>query len=206
MSNYMTPEFIRIALDQVATRDPDLAAALHAFGYPSPRNREPGFSTLINIIISQQVSTNAATAIRGRLEATLDPLTPDAFLAADEQTIRDIGFSARKAEYARGLAQAIVDGTLETERLAGLDDKDVAKALTSIRGLGQWSADIYMLFTLSRADVWPLGDLAIQIAVQKLKHMRKRPNQKHMLTIAERWRPYRGVVALFLWHYYKGAP
>jgi len=206
MSNHMTPEFIRTALDEVATRDPDIAAALQEVGYPNPRNREPGFATLINIIIGQQVSTNAAAAIRERLETAVDPLTPEAFLAADDQTIRNIGFSARKSEYGRGLAQAILDGTLETERFAGLDDNEVAKALTGIRGLGQWSADIYMLFALGRADTWPLGDLAIQVAIQKLKHMRKRPDPKCMLTVASGWRPYRGVVALFLWHYYKGAP
>ena len=206
MSNYMTPEFIRTALDEVATRDQDIAVALQEVGYPTPRNREPGFATLINVIISQQVSTNAAAAIRRRLEAALDPLTPEAFLAADEQTIRDVGLSVRKVEYGRGLAQAILDGTLETERLAELNDNEVAKALTGIRGLGQWSADIYMLFALGRADAWPLGDLAIQIAVQKVKHMCKRPDPKQMLTVASSWRPYRGVVALFLWHYYKGAP
>ena len=190
----MTPEFIRDALDEVATRDADLAAALQEVGYPEPRNRAPGFAALINIIIGQQVSTHAAAAIRARLEAALDPLTPD------------VGFSARKVEYGRGLAQAIVDGTLKTERLAGLDDDEVAKTLTSIRGLGQWSADIYMLFALDRADAWPLGDLAIQVAVQKLKRMRKRPDPKRMTSVAKGWRPYRGVVALFLWHYYKGAP
>ena len=206
MSSHMTPEFIRTALDEVATRDPDIAAALQEVGYPNPRNREPGFATLINIIIGQQVSTNAAAAIRERLETAVDPLTPEAFLAADDKTIRNIGFSARKSEYGRGLAQAILDGTLETERFAGLEDNDIAKALTGIRGLGQWSADIYMLFALGRADTWPLGDLAIQVAIQKLKHMRKRPDPKCMLTVASGWRPYRGVVALFLWHYYKGAP
>ena len=91
-------------------------------------------------------------------------------------------------------------------RLAELDDDAVAKAITGIRGLGKWSADIYMLFALDRADAWPLDDLAIQVATQKLKRMRKRPDRKRMETVARRWRPYRGVVALFLWHYYKGAP
>ena len=100
----MTPEFIRDALDEVATRDADLAAALQEVGYPEPRNRAPGFGTLINIIIGQQVSTHAAAAIRARLEEALDPLTPEAFLAAEDQTIRDVGFSARKVEYGRGLA------------------------------------------------------------------------------------------------------
>ena len=110
------------------------------------------------------------------------------------------------AERSRGLAEAVLKGTLDTVRLAELDDDAVAKAITEIRGLGKWSADIYMLFALDRADAWPLDDLAIQIAAQKLKRMRKRPDRKRMETVARRWRPYRGVVALFLWHYYKGAP
>ncbi|MGB0555478.1 MAG: DNA-3-methyladenine glycosylase family protein [Alphaproteobacteria bacterium] len=202
----MTPEFIRDALDDIATRDADLAAALQEYGYPAPRIREPGFGSLINIIIGQQVSVHAAAAIRGRLETAVNPLTPETFLAAGDDTIRAVGFSNRKVEYGKGLAEAILNGTLETQRLAGLDDDDVTKVLTSIRGLGRWSADIYMLFALGRADAWPLDDLAIQVAVKKLKRMRKRPDRKRMEAVAKRWRPYRGVAALFLWHYYKGAP
>ncbi len=202
----MTPEFIRDALDDIATRDADLATALQEFGYPAPRIREPGFGSLINIIIGQQVSVHAAAAIRGRLEAAINPLTPETFLAASDDAIRAVGFSNRKVEYGKGLAEAILDGTLETERLAELDDDEVTKVLTGIRGLGRWSADIYMLFALGRADAWPLDDLAIQVAVQKLKRMRKRPDRKRMEAVAKRWRPYRGVAALFLWHYYKGAP
>jgi len=206
MSNYMTPEFIRDALDIVAARDDDLRDALGQFGYPAPRNREPGFRTLINIIIGQQVSTHAAAAIRNRLEAAVNPLTPETFLATDNEGLRGVGFSKRKIEYGRGLAEAVIDGKLDTSRLAEFDDETLATAITGIRGLGKWSADIYMLFALGRADAWPLDDLAIQVAVQRLKRMRQRPNRKRMETVARRWQPYRGVVALFLWHYYKGAP
>ena len=202
----MTPKFIRDALDDVAARDDDLRAALADFGYPAPRNREPGFGTLISIIIGQQVSTHAAAAIRGRLETIVDPLTPETFLATGNEVLRNIGLSKRKVDYGRGLAEAMLEGTLDTIRLSKLNNEDVATAITGIRGLGQWSADIYMLFALGRADAWPLDDLAIQVAVQRLKNMRKRPNRKRMESVARRWRPYRGVVALFLWHYYNGAP
>lgn len=202
----MTPKFIRTALQEVAERDGDIAKALDEVGYPDPRNREPGFATLINIILGQQVSTQSAAAIRGRLMDTVDPLTPEGFLALEDETLRAIGFSGRKVEYGKGLAAAILDGTLETERLASLDDDAVMKALTDIRGIGRWSAEVYMLFSLSRANAWPADDLAIQVAVQKLKRMRKRPDRKRLDSVAKRWRPYRGVVALFLWHYYKGAP
>ena len=202
----MTPKFTRDALDDVAARDDDLRAALAEFDYPAPRNREPGFGTLISIIIGQQVSTHAAAAIRGRLETVVDPLTPETFLAAGNEVLRNIGLSKRKVEYGRGLAEAMLEGTLDTNRLSKLNNEDVATAITGIRGLGQWSADIYMLFALGRADAWPLDDLAIQVAMQRLKNMRKRPNRKRMESVARRWRPYRGVVALFLWHYYNGAP
>jgi DNA-3-methyladenine glycosylase II len=202
----MTPEFIRDALNDIATRDTDLADALQEYGYPAPRIHEPGFASLINIIIGQQVSTHAAAAIRERLETALNPLTPETFLNAEDEALRAVGFSKRKVEYGKGLAVAIINGTLETERLIALDDDEVTKTLTNIRGIGRWSADIYMLFALGRANAWPIDDLAIQVAVQKLKRMRKRPDRKRMEAIAKRWRPYRGVAALFLWHYYKGAP
>ncbi|MEL0110556.1 MAG: hypothetical protein VW835_02380 [Rickettsiales bacterium] len=202
----MTPAFIQDALRELAGRDADIAAALREVGYPAPRNRAPGFQTLINIILGQQVSTQSAAAIRARLEAAVDPLTPEGFLAAGDDVLRGAGLSGRKVEYGRSLAEAILDGTLETGRLAELDDAQVMQAITGIRGLGPWTAEIYMLFALGRADVWPAGDLAIQVAVQKLKRMRKRPDRKRLETVARRWRPYRGVAALFLWHYYKGAP
>lgn len=202
----MTPAFIQDALRELAGRDADIAAALREVGYPAPRNRAPGFQTLINIILGQQVSTQSAAAIRARLEAAVDPLTPEGFLVAGDDVLRGAGLSGRKVEYGRSLAEAILDGTLETGRLAELDDAQVMQAITGIRGLGPWTAEIYMLFALGRADVWPAGDLAIQVAVQKLKRMRKRPDRKRLETVARRWRPYRGVAALFLWHYYKGAP
>ncbi len=202
----MTPAFIQDALRELAGRDADIAAALREVGYPAPRNRAPGFQTLINIILGQQVSTQSAAAIRARLETAVDPLTPEGFLAAGDDVLRGAGLSGRKVEYGRSLAEAILDGTLETGRLAELDDAQVKQAITGIRGLGPWTAEIYMLFALGRADVWPAGDLAIQVAVQKLKRMRKRPDRKRLETVARRWRPYRGVAALFLWHYYKGAP
>lgn len=202
----MTPTLIRTALQEIAVRDADLAAAIGLVGYPEPRNRAPGFGSLINIILGQQVSALAAAAIRRRLEAAVDPLTPENFLAAGEEALRGVGLSGRKVEYGRGLAAAILDGTLDTDRLAGLDDDEVIRTLTGIRGLGRWSAEIYMLFALGRHDVWPADDLAIQAAAQKLKRMRKRPDRKRLEKVARPWRPYRGVVALFLWHYYKGAP
>lgn len=202
----MTPEEIRSAMDHLGTCDPDIARALAEVGYPAPRNREPGFSALLSIIAGQQVSASAAAAIRGRLVEAIVPLTPENFLAATDDTLRAVGLSRRKVEYGRGLAEEMLSGRIVTERLTGLTDDEVIEALTRIRGLGRWSAEIYMLFALGRPDVWPAEDLAIREALRRLKKLDARPARAASEQIVEPWRPWRGVAALFLWHYYRGAP
>ena len=202
----MTPKFVRESLDALGARDKDIAKALKVVGYPEPRNREPGFGALLNIIAAQQVSASAATAIRERLMAAVDPLTPKNFLAASDETLRAVGLSRRKVEYGRGIAEAMLTGDLDADRLAGCSDDEVIEALTALRGLGRWSAEIYMLSALRRADVWPAEDLAIQEALRRLKGLEERPTRAVSEEIVEPWRPWRGVAALFLWHYYKGAP
>ena len=202
----MTPKFVRESLDALGARDKDIAKALKVVGYPEPRNREPGFGALLNIIAAQQVSASAATAIRERLMAAVDPLTPKNFLAASDETLRAVGLSRRKVEYGRGIAEAMLTGNLDAERLAACSDDEVVEALTALRGLGRWSAEIYMLSALRRADVWPADDLAIQEALRRLKGLEERPTRAVSEEIVEPWRPWRGVAALFLWHYYKGAP
>lgn len=202
----MTPDFVRDSLDALAERDADIAGALKSVGYPEPRNREPGFGALLNIIAGQQVSTHAATAIRNRLIAAVDPLTPENFLAASDETLRAVGLSRRKIEYGRGIAEEMQTGRLDAEALSTASDDEVVAALTALRGLGRWSAEIYMLFALRRADVWPAEDLAIQEALRRLKGLEERPLRAQSEPIVESWRPWRGVAALFLWHYYKGVP
>ncbi len=202
----MTPASIRKALDTLAARDGDVAEAIALVGYPEPRNREPGFAALLNIIVGQQVSALAAAAIRARLVEAVDPVTPENFLAAGVETLRGVGLSGRKVEYGCGLAEAMLSGALDTDRIAAMPDDEVVKTLTGIRGLGRWTADIYMLFALRRADIWPAEDLAIQEALRRLKNLDERPARKISEAIVEPWRPFRGIAALFLWHYYKGAP
>jgi DNA-3-methyladenine glycosylase II len=202
----MTPDFIRETLDALGERDPDIARGIEIVGYPEPRNREPGFGALLNIIAAQQVSVSAAAAIRGRLAAAIDPLTPENFLKASDETLRAVGFSRRKVEYGRGIAEEMRSGRLDAGRLTAASDDEVMAALTALRGLGRWSAEIYMLFALRRPDVWPADDLAIQEALRRLKGLEERPARAASEPIVEAWRPWRGVAALFLWHYYKGAP
>ena len=186
-------------LDELAARDPDLAAAIARLGYPAPRQRDPGFATLLRIILAQQVSTASAAAIWRKLEARLGgEVTPAAVLALDDAVLRAAGFSARKAEYARGLCRAIEAGALDVDRLAHLDEDAAVEALVHLRGFGRWSAEIYLLFALGHADAFPADDLAVQIAFQRLKSLDTRPTANELRVLAEPWRPYRGAAAVFL--------
>jgi DNA-3-methyladenine glycosylase II len=202
----MTPKKIRQGLDEIAARDADMARGLAQVGYPQPRKRDPGLGTLLGIIAGQQVSNAAASAIRGRLEALVDPMTPEKLLSLGDEALRGAGLSARKVEYAQGLADAMLTGALDARRLARQSDEEVIAALTALRGFGRWSAEIYMLFALKRCDVWPAEDLAVAEALRRLKKLNERPSRKESEPLIEHWRPWRGVAALFLWHYYRGAP
>ena len=193
-------------LDALAAQDGDLRAAIVRVGYPAPRQRDPGFATLLQIILAQQVSTASAAAIWRKLEAALSgELAPDRFLTLDDTALRACGFSLRKAEYARGLCAAIVARTVDVEGLARIEEEAAIATLVALRGFGRWSAEIYLLFALGRADVFPADDLAVRIAYQRLKRLDARPSAKTLRALTEPWRPYRGAAAVFLWHYYGAA-
>ncbi len=197
---------VKADLDRLAEVDPDVRQALARIGYPAPRIRDPGFSTLLRIVTAQQLSTRSAAAIWGRLEASLGgTVTADGFLSLDEASLRATGFSLRKAEYGRALARAIQDGSLPVDRFHELEDDAIVEALTAMKGFGRWSAEIYLLFALGRVDIFPADDLALQIAYQRLKKLEARPTGKALRLQLEPWRPWRGAAALFLWHYYGAA-
>lgn len=199
-------ERLHAAVDALARIDPDLARALARLGYPEPRQREPGFATLVRIVMAQQVSTASAAALWRKLEALLSgTVTAERFLTLDDAALRSAGFSARKAEYARGLAAAVLAGGLDIEALVELEEEEAIARITRLRGFGRWSAEIYLLFALGRADVFPADDLAVQIAFQRLKGLAARPTAKALRVLAEPWRPFRGAGAVFLWHYYGAA-
>ena len=194
------------AIDRLAAIDPDVAEAVQRIGYPIPRLRAPGFETLLRIIVSQQVSTKSAAAIWGRVVEHAGPeVTPHSFLALDDGACRKIGLSGRKTDYGRGLANAIRDGALDLDRMARLDQEEAIAELCKLKGFGRWSAEIYLLFALSRTDSWPADDLALQIGMQRLKGLNERPDRKTMDQLAEPWRPLRGCGAIFLWHVYGAA-
>jgi DNA-3-methyladenine glycosylase II len=197
---------LREALDRLAALDPDIAEVLPRIGYPAPRLREPGFATLLRIVVAQQISTKAAAAIWGRLEAAAGaPLLAGSLLALSDADFRAVGFSARKVDYARDLARAVADGRLDMDELATCAEDDLVARIAALRGFGRWSAEIYGLFALGRADILPADDLALQVAAMRLKRLPARPNGKALRLLAEPWRPWRGAAAVFLWHYYGAA-
>ena len=180
--------------------------AIERIGYPIPRLRAPGFETLLRIMVSQQVSTKSAAAIWCRLAGACgSDVTPAAFAALDDEVCRAVGLSGRKTDYGRGLAKAILDGTLDLDRMDRLHEEEAITELCRLKGFGRWSAEIYLLFALSRTDSWPADDLALQIGMQRLKGLETRPDRKTMDALAEPWRPLRGCGAIFLWHFYGAA-
>jgi DNA-3-methyladenine glycosylase II len=195
-----------LSLKELCARDPHIAAEFARIGLPPRRARPPGFPTILRIILGQQVSTSAANAMWTKMTAAIDPLTPEALLQYQPEALRPFGLSRQKAAYALGLAGDLVAGRVDLVRVEALDDEAAIAELVKIKGIGRWSAEVYLLFALGRKDIWPAGDLALQVALQRLKGLRKRPDPKRMIKIAEAWRPHRGAAAHFLWHYYANAP
>ena len=198
----LTKDQLLAALDALAATEPAIAASLTRIGYPEPRIREPGYETLLRTIVGQQVSVAAAASIWRKLEAAVGKdIAPDALLNAPDESLRAAGLSRQKASYARSLAEEVSSGRLDLNALPG-DDEEAIDALTLVKGIGRWSAEIYLLFAEGRPDIWPAGDLAVQVALGRLKGLAERPNEKLTRVLAEDWRPHRGAAAIFLWHHY----
>jgi len=194
---------LRKPLEQLAEVDADIARAYGQVGLPPPRSHEPSFAGLMRILVAQQISVAAARNIIARLEAAAQPLTPANFLALGDDEARAIGLSGQKVRYGRALASAITDGTLDLAALKAADDESAISALVAVTGIGQWTAEIYLLFALRRPDVWPAGDLAIRNSLQRLRGLEERPGIAETREAGEAWRPYRSAAARFLWHYYR---
>jgi DNA-3-methyladenine glycosylase II len=197
------PRPARIALGKLAKLDPDLAR-IEAEAGPLPwRVREAGFSGLLNAIVGQQISNQAAAAIWGRCCNLGGCLTPEGFLALDETALRAAGLSRPKIAHGRAVAEAFRSGVLATEALAAMPDEEAVRTISSVRGLGVWSAEIYLLFALQRNDVFPAGDLALQSATAHLKGLPARPTPAALREIATAWQPYRALAARLLWHWWR---
>jgi DNA-3-methyladenine glycosylase II len=195
-------EDIVAGLDAVAAGDPRIASALERAGYPGPRLRERGYRTLLRTIVGQQVSVAAAASVWLKLEALLgEDMPPEALLAAEFDALRSCGLSRQKQGYVRSLCELVASGELDLRDLPENDEEAIAQ-LVRIKGIGRWSAEIYLLFAEGRPDVWPAGDLAVQAGLARILALPERPSEKDTRALAEPWRPHRGAVAMLTWHCY----
>lgn len=201
----LTNAQLREHLDAVAANDKTVAAAIERCGYPEERIRPTGYKTLLRTIVGQQVSVAAAASVWNKLEAELgEAMLAHELLARDFDTLRACGLSRQKQGYARSLCELVASGELQFDSLPE-DDEDAIAELTRIKGIGRWSAEIYLLFAEGRQDIWPAGDLAVQEAVGRLLDLPARPSEKEARALGDQWRPYRGAMAIFTWHTYNNA-
>lgn len=187
-------------------RDPDLARVVARFGSPPLWAREPGFATLVQIVLEQQVSLASARAALGRLALAAGGLEAERLAAAADEMFVRAGLTRQKSGYIRGLARAVADGSFDPARVATMPDADAHRELVRLKGIGAWSADIYLLMALGRPDVWPSHDLALAGAMREVKRLRALPSPERQLEISEGWRPWRAVAARILWHHYLSRP
>ncbi len=197
------PPTARAALDVLVARDPDLAGIELRAGPLPWRVRAPGFPGLLQAIVAQQISNQAAAAIWGRVALLPGALEPSGLLDLREEALRAAGLSRPKAAHARALAAAFAEGRLTARALEAMADEDAVAAIASVRGMGRWSAEVYLLFALGRSDVFPSGDLALAAAAADLKGLPARPGPKALQALAEAWRPARGLAARLLWHHWR---
>ncbi len=198
----LTAAQIAASLDALGAREPKVAAAVEAAGYPEPRIRERGYATLLRTIVGQQVSVAAASSVWNRLEAQLGPhCPPELLIEQDQDALRACGLSRQKQGYARSLAELVLSGGLPLDALPE-DDEEAIAYLTRVKGIGRWSAEIYLLFAEGRPDIWPAGDLAVQAGLHKILELDSRPSEKEARVLAESWSPHRGAAALLTWHVY----
>jgi DNA-3-methyladenine glycosylase II len=195
-------QFFALAARKLSEGDADLAAVLEKYGMPPLWTREPGFPTLVYIILEQQVSLASARALYQRVQDVIRPFTPARFLKLSPGEMRRLGFSRQKAHYTRLLAEAIHRKQFALHKLHEFEDQVAREQLTALKGVGPWTADIYLLSALRRPDIWPVGDLALTTAVQEVKRLRKRPSPQKLETMSTPWRPWRAVAARLFWHAY----
>jgi len=192
--------------DQLASADEDLAMIISAHRYPPMWTRPNTFETLVHIILEQQVSLASALAALNKLRERLQPITPESFLALTDEELKACYFSRQKTVYTRGLAGALVSGELDLEALAGLPDADVRSRLITLKGIGNWTIDVYLMFVLQRSDIFPIGDLAAVNALRRVKGLSRDVSREHIAQVAAGWQPYRTVATMLLWHLYLSSP
>ena len=200
----LTQKSLALAARELAARDETLATILATYGDPPLWRRETGFTTLVHIILEQQVSLKSAKSMVTRLQTAIEPFTPLRFIELGDAHLRSLGVTRQKSSYLIHLSECIVNGELSFTKLARMNDEEARLALTRIKGIGLWSADVYLLMAMRRADIWPAGDLALAVAMKELKGLAYRPGPDELETLAEQWRPHRAVAARMLWQFYLG--
>lgn len=198
----LTQEGLVEGAAELARRDSDLGAVVDRWGTPPLWGREPGFATLVHMILEQQVSLASARVAMDGLIAEIGPPEPRSLLSLDDEALLRVGFSRQKRRYARELARSVLDGRLDLGALPSLHDSDVRDRLTEVTGIGPWTADVYLLMALRRPDVWPSGDRALVVATRRLKGLDRDPDRIELEAAAERWRPLRSIAARILWLFY----
>lgn len=204
MQIYKNEKDLTKALSILAEQDKPLAAAFEKYGTPPMREKIGGFPGLAQLLVSQQVSTAAAETIFGRFQAAMGELRPENLLALDDATLSGVGLSRPKQRYLRILAEAVLSGELDLQKLDRADNETIYDTLVAITGIGPWTAECYLLFVLRRADMFPAGDLALQHGVRMMYGLDDKPNAAALADFAQRWQPYRGAAARLLWSYYNG--
>lgn len=201
----LTAERVRASIDAIAAQEPAIARARDLAGYPEARIRPTGYATLLRTIVGQQVSVAAAASVWNKLEALLgEDCPPDALITQDFDALRGCGLSRQKQGYARSLAELVINGGVNLDNLPDDDEAAIAE-LTLIKGIGRWSAEIYLLFAVGRADIWPAGDLAVQAGIGKILGLEERPSEKETRALADGWSPHRGSIAILTWHCYNNS-
>jgi len=198
----LTRHTLAAGVRHLVRRDPDFAALYRRNGMPPLWARRPGFATLVHIVLEQQVSIAAARSLFRRVRAEIGGMTPERVLERGIPGLHRLGITRQKASYCHALAAAVQDGSLSLPRIARADDMTGRSALLQLRGIGPWSADIYYLMALRRPDVWPVGDLALALALRDVKRLRRVPDARRQLDMSADWAPWRSVAARLLWHYY----
>ncbi|TNE64288.1 MAG: DNA-3-methyladenine glycosylase 2 family protein [Alphaproteobacteria bacterium] len=203
----LTTDRIQQQLEHLANADAHVRAAVTLVGFPEERRRGRDFATMLRVIVGQQLSTKAAATIAARVETLVGlPVTPERVALVADADLRTAGLSWQKITYVRSLCATVADGTLDFDALPHMPDAEIVSAITAVKGLGVWSAHMFMMFSLGRTDVWPVGDLAVRVGVGRIVGLQDRPGEKAVEAIGERWRPHRSAMALLAWHYYANAP
>ena len=197
----LTADRLKASLDAIGEIEPAFVAAIARIGYPEPRIRDRGYETMLRAIVGQQVSIKAAASILARVDAATGGIAdPANVVATSNETLRAAGLSRQKISYVKSLADEVLSGRLDFHALPD-DDEEAIAAMTHVKGIGRWSAEVYLLFAEGRGDIFPAGDLAVQVEVGRILGLDERPTEKRVRELAEPWRPHRGAAAIFAWHH-----